>query len=102
MMEPRDRRPTTTKEPFAHEVRARSAVAFHPTERRSDAALHLLFALDALEEGAEVSAAESVVPFALEKLDEERAGLRVLEQRRRFFHEDLQQVAAVGLAVDEN
>src|SRR3954462_9376811 len=62
----------------------------------------LLLPLDALEERPEVAAAEALVALALDDLEEERARLRLLVQRGGVLHEDLQQVAVLLVAVDED
>ncbi len=82
------------------EARARGA-ALRPSVW-SDASLDLLLTFDALEECAKVAPAEAVIALALQELDEERPRLRVVEERRGLFHEDLEHVLAVALSVDEH
>src|SRR5438477_11360662 len=77
---------------------------FPKTRRSSTLAppLGLLLPLDALEQRAEVAAAEALVALALDDLEEERARLSLVVQRRRVLHEDLQQVAVLLVPVHQD
>src|SRR5512138_1851844 len=67
-----------------------------------DPAGGLLVSLDALEQRAEVPRAESLVTLALDDLVEEGAGLSLAVEARGVLHEDLEQVAVLLVAVDED
>ena len=66
------------------------------------AARGALLALDGLEERAEVAGAEALVALALDDLEEERPRLGIVVQAGRLLEEDLQQVLARRVAVDED
>src|SRR5678815_3080463 len=67
-----------------------------------DPARGLLVALDALEQRPEVPRAEALVALALDDLVEERPGLPVAVEAGRVLHEDLEQVAVLLVAVDQD
>src|SRR4051812_37050341 len=73
-----------------------NARSMSPTTRGSE--LRHLRALDALEQRPEVAFPEPAIALALDQLEEERAGVCVLDR----LHEDLQQVADRLLAIDQD
>src|SRR5450631_2671658 len=76
-----------------------------PTTRRSSMSnppLRPLFALDALEEGAEVAGAKPAVPLALDELVEKGSGALFPVKAGCVLHEDLEQVAVLLGTVDED
>src|SRR5262245_9129165 len=67
-----------------------------------DPARGLLVALDTLEERTEVPCAESLVALALDDLVEEGTRLALPVEVRCVLHEDLEEIAVLLVAVDED
>src|SRR5262249_11572039 len=73
-----------------------------PRGRASDPSFADLLPLDALEQRAEVPRAEPLVALALDDLEEERSGRRLAVEPGGVLEEDLQEVRARPVAVDED